>query len=182
MKGPMFCFGVDEGTNVLFWCRWRDQCFFWVVLLCVVIFSVAHLFSFLCCVFCFVCLRPVSCVPYVTSVLCLVYPTLPLSCVLCTLRYLCHVSCVPYITSVMCLVYPMLPLSCVLCTLRYLCHVSCVPYVTSVLCLVYPMLPCSLDCPFLNAPSVFSNVYLLRNSQVFQFHLYWFKRRRYLSK
>jgi hypothetical protein len=150
MKGPMFCFGVDEGTNVLFWCRWRDQCLFWVVLLCVVIFSVAHLFSFLCCVFCFVCLRLVSCVPYVTSVMCLVFPTLPLSCVLCTLRYLCHVSCVPYVTSV--------------------------------LCLVYPMLPCSLDCPFLNAPSVFSNVYLLRNSQVFQFHLYWFKRRRYLSK
>jgi hypothetical protein len=82
----------------------------------------------------------------------------------------------------LCLVYPTLPLSCVLCTLRYLCPVSCVPYVTSVLCLVYPMLPCSLDCPFLNAPSVFSNVYLLRNCQVFQFHLYWFKRRRYLSK
>jgi hypothetical protein len=29
-----------------------------------------------------------------------------------------------------------------------------------VLCLVYPMLPVSLDCPFLIAPSVFSNVYL----------------------
>ena len=29
---------------------------------------VAHLFSFLCCVFVFVCLRPVSCVPNVTSV------------------------------------------------------------------------------------------------------------------
>jgi hypothetical protein len=31
---------------------------------CVVVFGrvrVAHLFSFLCCVFCFVCLRPVSC-------------------------------------------------------------------------------------------------------------------------
>jgi hypothetical protein len=26
--------------------------------------------------------------------------------------------------------------------------------------LVYPMLPVSLDCPFLIAPSVFSNVYL----------------------
>jgi hypothetical protein len=77
---------------------------------------VVHRFSRLCCVFCFVCLRPVSCVPYVTSVLCLVYPTLPLSCVLCTLRYLCHVSCVPYVTSVLCLVYPTLPLSFVLCT------------------------------------------------------------------
>ena len=30
-----------------------------------------------------------------------------------------------------------------------------------VLCLVYPMLPVSLDCSFLIAPSVFSNVYLL---------------------
>ena len=29
-----------------------------------------------------------------------------------------------------------------------------------VLCLVCPMLPVSLDCPFLVAPSVFSNVYL----------------------
>jgi len=28
--------------------------------------------------------------------------------------------------------------------------------------LVYPMLPVSLDCPFLIAPSVFSNVYLAR--------------------
>jgi len=28
---------------------------------------VAHHFSFLCCVFCFVCLRPVSCVPYIVS-------------------------------------------------------------------------------------------------------------------
>ena len=29
-----------------------------------------------------------------------------------------------------------------------------------VLCLVCPMLPVSVDCPFLIAPSVFSNVYL----------------------
>jgi len=29
--------------------------------------SVAHLFIFLCCVFCLVCLRPVSCVPTVAS-------------------------------------------------------------------------------------------------------------------
>ena len=28
--------------------------------------------------------------------------------------------------------------------------------------LVYPMLPVSLDCPFLIAPSIFSNVYLLQ--------------------
>ena len=30
-------------------------------------------------------------------------------------------------------------------------------------CLVYPMLPVSLDCPFLIAPSVFSNVYFHGN-------------------
>jgi formate hydrogenlyase subunit 3/multisubunit Na+/H+ antiporter MnhD subunit len=63
---------------------------------------VAHGFSFLCCVaiLCFVCLRPVSCLPHVDSVsglfvfvLCLVYSTLTVSleclsssCVLCTPR------------------------------------------------------------------------------------------------
>ena len=30
--------------------------------------SIAHLFSFLCCYYCFVCLRPVSCVPNAASV------------------------------------------------------------------------------------------------------------------
>jgi hypothetical protein len=38
---------------------------------CVVVFGgvcVVHRFSFLCCVFCFACLRPVSCVPNVVSV------------------------------------------------------------------------------------------------------------------
>ena len=34
-------------------------------------------------------------------------------------------------------------------------------YLLYVLCLVYPMLPVFLDCPFLIAPSVFFNVYLL---------------------
>ena len=34
-------------------------------------------------------------------------------------------------------------------------------YLRYVICLVYPMFPVSLDCPFLIAPSVFSNVYLL---------------------
>ena len=34
-------------------------------------------------------------------------------------------------------------------------------YLRYVMCLVYPMFPVSLDCPFLIAPSVFSNVYLL---------------------
>ena len=80
---------------------------------------------------------------------------------------------------VFCLFY--LSLSCVLYVLRYqylwivrcficLCHVSCMSYVTSisglsvvlfvcVMCLVCPTLPVSLDCLFLIAPSVFSNVY-----------------------
>jgi len=40
------------------------------------------------------------------------------------------------------------------------CVVFCVLF-AFVLCLVCPMLPESLDCPFLIAPSVFSNVYLL---------------------
>ena len=41
-----------------------------------------------------------------------------------------------------------------------------------ILCFVYlrsvracPMLPVSLDCPFLIAPSVFSNIYLIYNQQ-----------------
>ena len=49
--------------------------------------------------------------------------------------------------------------------LRYLClltysgvqHILCCVF----LCIVYPMLLVSLDCPFLIAPLVFSNVYLL---------------------
>ena len=55
--------------------------------------------------------------------------------------------------------------------LRYLCllvhsSVQCilccvVALFVSVLCLVYPMLPVLLDCPFLIAPLVFSNVYLV---------------------
>ena len=37
-----------------------------------------------------------------------------------------------------------------------------------VLCLVYPMLPVSLECPFLIAPSVFFNVYLIKTCQNFK--------------
>ena len=87
----------------------------------------APLFSFLCCVFCFVSLRPMS-----------VYPTLPLSYV-----------CVPYVTSVLCL-----------CTLRYLCPMS-----------VYALLPVSMNCPFLIAPPVFSNVYLYVKKNIGIFRL-----------
>ena len=55
--------------------------------------------------------------------------------------------------------------------LRYLClfaysgvqHILCCVFamIVFVLCLVFPMLPVSLDCQFLIAPSVFSNVYFL---------------------
>jgi hypothetical protein len=109
---------------------------------------------------------------------------------LCTLRYLCPMSvyptlplsyvCVPYVTSVLCL-----------CTIRYLCPMSvyptlplsyvCVPYVTSVLCLctlrylcpmsVYALLPVSMNCPFLIAPPVFSNVYLYVKKNIGIFRL-----------
>ena len=54
--------------------------------------------------------------------------------------------------------------------LSYLClfahsgvqHILCSVFVlfVFVLCLVYPMLPVSLECPFLIAPLVLSNVYL----------------------
>jgi hypothetical protein len=37
----------------------------------------------------------------------------------------------------------------------------------SVLCLVYTMLTVSLDCPFLIAPLVLSNVYLVQKSHIY---------------
>ena len=40
------------------------------------------------------------------------------------------------------------------------CCVLCFAVFVFALCFVYPMLPVSLDCPFLIAPSVFSNIYL----------------------
>jgi hypothetical protein len=56
--------------------------------------------------------------------------------------------------------------------IHYLCllahsgvqHILCCVFVlfVFVLCLVYPMLPVSQDCPFLIAPSVFSNVYFFK--------------------
>ena len=51
--------------------------------------------------------------------------------------------------------------------LRYLClfaysGVQRIVFCALLVCLrlVYPLLPVSMDCPFLIAPSVFSNVYL----------------------
>ena len=51
---------------------------------------------------------------------------------------------------------------CYLCLLAYsgVQHISCCVFLFVFLRLVYPMLPVSLDCPFLIAHSVFSNVYL----------------------
>ena len=61
--------------------------------------------------------------------------------------------------------------------LRYFClfahsgvqHILCrIDVVLYFLRLVYSMLPVSLDCPFLIDLSVFSNVYLPANSQIFK--------------
>jgi len=38
-------------------------------------------------------------------------------------------------------------------------HILCCVFVLFFFRLVYPMLPFSLDCPVLNSPSVFSNIY-----------------------
>jgi hypothetical protein len=117
----------------------------------------------------FIC--PVSCVHYVVSLSGLYIFDCPFG----ILWHLC----------VLCLVYPMLSDSRIvhlwlppLYSLTFICPVSCVPYFDSFcglsncdcpfgivwhlcfLCLVYPMLPVSLDCPFVIAPLVFSDVYL----------------------
>jgi hypothetical protein len=94
----------------------------------------------------------------------LVFSDVYLSCGLCTL------CC-----QILRIVYFWLPLWY---SLTFICPVSCVPYGVRfsglsifeypfgilwrlfVLCLVYPMLSDSLDCPFLIAPLVFSDVYL----------------------
>jgi hypothetical protein len=94
----------------------------------------------------------------------LVFSIIYLSCVLCTLFY-----------QFLWIVYFWLLLWY---SLTFICPVSCVPYVARfsglsicdypfgffwrlfVLCLVYPMFSDSLDCQFLIAPLVFSNVYL----------------------
>ena len=100
---------------------------------------------------------------YQQSVLCLVYPMLPVSLdwpflitpsVSLTFNY--------YQQSVMCLVYPILPVS-LDCTFLITPSVSLTfnYYQQSVMCLVYPMFPVSLNCTFLIASLVFSNVYLL---------------------
>ena len=87
-------------------------------------------------------------------VLCLVYPVLPVS-LDCPFLiapsvfsnvYFRPVSCVPGVTSVS-------GLSILDCPFGFFLTYIFVP------CLLYPVLPVSLDCPFLIAPSIFSNVY-----------------------
>ena len=39
-------------------------------------------------------------------------------------------------------------------------HILCCVLLVFVLCYMYSVLPVSLDCPFVIAPSVFSNIYL----------------------
>ena len=73
--------------------------------------------------------------------------------------------------------------------LRYLClfvhsgvqHILCCVFVFYCLRLVYPMLPVSLDCPFLIAPSVFSNVYLLTLKKLYspKSTCWWLNKNRY---
>ena len=72
-----------------------------------------------------------------------------------------------------CVVLLCLSLSCILCTQCYQCFwvvyswlplrfsLTFIYYLLYVLYLVYPTLPVFLDCPFLIAPSVFSNAYFL---------------------
>ena len=117
---------------------------------------VAHLFSFFCCVFFYL---HVLCSQYCQTVfvlfvfiLCFVFLILPGGfCFVC----LHPVFCVPNIVRwfLFCL-----SSSCVLCS-QY-CQVVFVLFVF-VLCFVRQIFPVSLDCPFLIAPSVFSDIYCL---------------------
>jgi hypothetical protein len=128
--------------------------------------------------YCFVCLRPVSCVPNVASVyvlcfivlfvfvLCLVCTMLPVS-MCCVLLFCLSSSCVlcAHCCQCLCVVFYcfvcLRPVSCVhnVASVSVLCFIVLFVFV---LCLVYPMLPVSLDCPFFIAPLVFSNVYWMR--------------------
>jgi hypothetical protein len=110
---------------------------------------VAHLFSFLCCVFlfclsssCVLCTQCSQCL-WIVFVLCLVYSMFTVS-----LDCLRPVSCVPNVHSV-----SGLSLSCVLCTQCSQCL-----WIVFVLCLVYPMFTVSLDClrPVSCVPNVHS--------------------------
>jgi hypothetical protein len=74
-----------------------------------------------------------------------------LSCFLCIRCYQCLCVVHSWLSLLFTLVFI---LSCVLCS--PCCQCLCIVFV---LLLVFPMLPVSLDCPFLIAPLVFSNVY-----------------------
>ena len=108
------------------------------------------------------CLLEGSCHIYVACV-CLCVVVSNTYCVVCLVCL--SSSCVHYVASV-----SGLSSSCVLCTLC--CQCLDVNF-SLPLRLVYTMLQKTLDCPFLNVPSVFSNVYfiwrLLYNYGIFEF-------------
>jgi len=136
---------------------------------------VAHLFSFLCCVFVWF-VRSVSYVLYG-----LIWPiSLWIFHSWLSLRVSLTIMCI----RSLCLYTPnsvlWCPLQCSFCLyllfvgglmscLRYLSlfaycgvqHILCCVFHLFVLCLVCPMLPVSMDCPYLIAPSVFCNVFCL---------------------
>ena len=63
--------------------------------------------------------------------------------------------------------------------------VLCIACIVYVLCLMCQMLPISLHCPFLIAPSAFSNVYLFRTFEALIYSLTtneWKQRREHVSQ
>ena len=98
---------------------------------------VAELFSFLFCVFCFVCLRFVSYFKRISFLSKHLFFRIGVD------EYMGFI-CVAHLSSFLCCVV-------------FLCFVLCLSS-SYVLCSMFPM---SLDCPFFIAPSVFSDVYFI---------------------
>jgi hypothetical protein len=80
--------------------------------------------------------------------------------------YICrfHPHC--NMISILCAVVIFRP-TCLWKKIVYYCIVVHIFFAFWIVCLVYQMLPFSLDCPFLIAPSVFYNVYLLYESNCY---------------
>jgi hypothetical protein len=137
---------------------------------------VAHLFSFLCCLI--ICLYFLSSLLWCT--LRFSHKTMfgsSLSPVICRRAHVLHYLCLlarsvsnSYCVVLCCVVLCCVVLCCVvlccvvlccvvLCCVVLCCVVLCCVFVLFVFIMFAPMLPVSMDCPFLIAPSVFSNVY-----------------------